>query len=195
MTPSLLSCHGLVAGYEAPLVGPVDLAVARGEAVGLAGPNGAGKSTLLAGIAGTATVFAGEIRRAPGMRLVVQTQHLPPLKGLPLSGRDLLRLTGASPAGLPPWLVDRVDQRLDRLSGGQRQYLALWAVLAAPADVVILDEPTNNLDPQGADHLAEALCQQVSGGLGAIVVSHDGEFLARVCQRIHHLPPLPSPLS
>jgi ATPase subunit of ABC transporter with duplicated ATPase domains len=183
----LLRAQGLVAGWQQPATRALDLAIAAGEVVGLTGPNGVGKSTVLAAIAGRATVFAGRLERAPGLRLGLQTQDVPPVVGLPISGRELLALTGATPAGLPPWLAERLDTRLDRLSGGQRHYLTLWAVLQAPADLVLLDEPTNNLDQAGVAHLTAHLCERAENGSGLLVVSHDAAFVEAVCDRVIEL--------
>lgn len=180
----LLRLEALVAGWDKPASRPLDLVVSAGEVVGLTGPNGVGKSTALAAIAGRARVYSGKIEKRPGLRLALQTQEVPPVVGLPLSGRELLALTGALPEGLPPWLEGRLDQRLDRLSGGQRHFLALWAVLQAPADLVLLDEPTNNLDAAGVSHLAEHLRERATGGAGMIVVSHDAAFVAAACDRV-----------
>jgi ATPase subunit of ABC transporter with duplicated ATPase domains len=180
----LLRIEHLVAGWQRPATQPVDLTLAAGEIVGLTGPNGVGKSTLLAALAGRATVFSGRLERQPGLRLALQTQDIPPVDGLPLAGRELLALTGASPAGLPPWLAERIDSRLDRLSGGQRHYLALWAILQAPADLVLLDEPTNNLDAAGVAHLTAHLRERAEAGAGVIVVSHDAAFVEAVCDRV-----------
>lgn len=179
----LLRAEGLVAGWQRPATPVLDLQVAAGEIVGLAGPNGVGKSTLLAAVAGRARVFAGRLTIAAGVHLALQTQEVPPVDGLPLSGRELLALTGATAAGLPSWLAEFLDERLDRLSGGQRHYLALWAVLAAPAELILLDEPTNNLDAAGVGHLGQMLQQRAAAGAGILVVSHDAEFVAGVCQR------------
>lgn len=179
----LLQAEALVAGWRQPATPAVDLQVAAGEIVGLAGPNGVGKSTLLAACAGRARVFAGRLTLASGVRLALQTQQLPPVEGLPLSGRELLALTGATAEGLPPWLGGRLDERLDRLSGGQRHYLALWAVLAAPAELILLDEPTNTLDAAGVAHLGQALQRRAAAGAGILVVSHDADFVATVCHR------------
>lgn len=184
MKDSLLHTEQLVAGWQQPATAPLDLDLIAGSILGLTGPNGVGKTTVLSALSGRAKCFSGEICLRPGLKLALQTQDVPPLSGLPLSGRELLALTTASADGLPPWLANRLDLRLDRLSGGQRHYLALWAILQAPADVVLLDEPTNNLDAAGVDHLALALRQRVARGGGIILVSHDDAFVCAVCDQV-----------
>ena len=181
---AMLRAEALVAGWTRPATPAVDLDLAAGEVVGLTGPNGVGKSTLLAAIAGKAKVFGGRLERSPGLRITLQTQDVPPVDGLPLSGRELLALTDAADDGLPPWLADSLDIRLDRLSGGQRHYLALWAILQAPGDLILLDEPTNNLDAAGVDHLTAHLHDRATAGAGIVVVSHDAAFVDAVCDRV-----------
>ncbi len=173
-----------MAGWQQPATAPLDLRLSSGQILGLTGPNGVGKSTILGALTGRAKIFSGEIDLRPNLRLALQAQDAPPVDGLPLSGKELLALTGASPEGLPPWLLERLDQRLDRLSGGQRHYLSLWAILQAPADVVLLDEPTNNLDAVGTEHLAIALRQRVAHGAAIILVSHDDAFVSTVCDQV-----------
>lgn len=103
--------------------------------------------------------------------------------------------TGAVPAGLPPWLERCLDRRLDRLSGGQRQYLALWAIVMAPADVLLLDEPTNNLDAAGLAHLSGVLRERAAAGAGILLVSHDAGFgVAGLGARSVELTPRPPSL-
>jgi ATPase subunit of ABC transporter with duplicated ATPase domains len=184
LSEPLIRARGLVAGWERPATAPLEFAVESGRILGLTGANGVGKTTLLSALAGRARVFSGVLERRPGLRLALQTQEVPPVEGVPLSGRELLALTGAAGVGLPPWLVGRLDDRLDRLSGGQRHYLTLWAVLQAPADLVLLDEPTNNLDAAGVDHLAGALRGLAGSGTGIVVVSHDHEFVEAVCDQV-----------
>jgi ATPase subunit of ABC transporter with duplicated ATPase domains len=180
----LIRAKALVAGWERPATAPLEFALESGRILGLTGANGVGKTTVLSALAGRARVFSGVLETRPGLRLALQTQDVPPVEGVPLSGRELLALTGAASDGLPPWLVGRLDERLDRLSGGQRHYLTLWAVLQAPADLVLLDEPTNNLDAAGVEHLASALRQLAGSGTGIVVVSHDHEFVEAVCDQV-----------
>ena len=184
MSELLIRASALVAGWERPATAPLEFAVESGRILGLTGANGVGKTTLLSVLAGRARVFSGVLETRPGLRLALQTQDVPPVEGVPLSGRELLALTGAASDGLPPWLVGRLDDRLDRLSGGQRHYLTLWAVLQAPADIVLLDEPTNNLDAAGVEHLASALRQLAGSGNGIVIVSHDHEFVEAVCDQV-----------
>ncbi|MDR1463134.1 MAG: ATP-binding cassette domain-containing protein [Azoarcus sp.] len=177
----LLQAAQLIAGWRRPAHRPVSFTLGRGEILALAGPNGAGKSTLLAVLAGSgARVFSGDIFRAPNLRIGFQTQYLPPVAGVPLSGAELLALTGASPEGLPEPLAVCARRRLDKLSGGQRQYLALWAILQAPADLLLLDEPGNHLDKAGLASLPSVLRARAAQGAGIVLVSHDAE-LARAC--------------
>ena len=184
MSELLIRAQALVAGWERPATAPLEFALESGRILGLTGANGVGKTTLLSALAGRARVFSGVLEIRPALRLALQTQDVPPVEGVPLSGRELLALTGAAGDGLPPWLVGRLDDRLDRLSGGQRHYLTLWAVLQAPADLVLLDEPTNNLDAAGVAHLASALRRLAGSGTGIVVVSHDHEFVEAVCDQV-----------
>jgi len=184
LSAPLLRARALVAGWQGPATAPLDFVLENGRILGLTGPNGVGKTTILSALAGRARVFSGLLEMRPGLRLALQTQDVPPVAGVPLTGRELLELTAAPADGLPPWLGGRLDLRLDRLSGGQRHYLALWAILQAPADLVLLDEPTNNLDAAGVAHLVTALRERVASGGGVVLVSHDHDFVAQVCDQV-----------
>lgn len=185
MSAPLLRVEGLTAGWREPVVGPLSFTIDSGEVVGLWGPNGCGKSTLLHALADGARVFAGSVTRAPGLTLGYAEQRPQRLAQVPMTGRELLIFTGARrppPERLAAWL----DRRVDRLSGGQFQLLAVWAVLGGEADLVLLDEPTNNLDPAGEAILADLLAGQ-QGRRGALVVSHERGFLRRACSRVIEL--------
>jgi zinc transport system ATP-binding protein len=75
-----------------------------------------------------------------------------------------------------------VGKRLDRLSGGQLQFMQVWACLKAPVDVVLLDEPTNNVDPEGVEHLQIQIGAMKSTH-AILVVSHDRAFLDSISTR------------
>jgi len=178
----LLSVENLSAGYAKPVLGPLSFEVHRGDIISVRGPNGSGKSTLLNALVGGARIFSGAVRRGEGVRIAHQQQAALPLDNVPLSGKELLALTGAEVAGLPEWIARLIKRRLDRLSGGQRQFLQVWASLKAPVDVVLLDEPTNNVDPQGVQHLEGAL-RTMQPNRAVLLVSHDQNFLDRISTR------------
>lgn len=183
---ALLRIEGLRAGYTRPVVGPLSFEVGPGEVLGLWGANGTGKSTLLHAIAREARLFSGRIWRAPGLTLAYQEQQPVRLPAMPLKGTDLLRAAGADGTAVPKPLAPLLGRRIDRLSGGEYQLLSVWCALAGPADLVLLDEPTNNLDPRTESLLAEILGSQ-RDRRAVLLVSHEEGFLEATCARVLHL--------
>jgi len=179
----LLSYRDVVAGYAGPVVGPVSFDLREGDVLGLVGPNGCGKSTLIGALTGASRVFSGEVVRRPGATLAYQRQRPVRETDVPLRADELLRLTGAA-ASLPPEsLAPVLGTRVDRLSGGQFQLLTVWACLGGEASVVVLDEPTNNMDPAAVDALSDLL-HASRGDRGVVVVTHDARFLDRLSARV-----------
>lgn len=178
----LLGATDLVVGYATPVLGPLSFALPAGQTLGIGGANGCGKSTLLKALCGQARLFAGRLLRRPGLTLACQQQHPVRLAQMPLSVTDYLRLLHADRVPLPERLAALRRRRLDTLSGGQYQLLAVWACLASPADVVLLDEPTNNLDPDGVALLTGWL-QARRADRGLLLISHDADFMAAVCDQ------------
>lgn len=176
------------AGYDHPVVGPVSLCVAPGEVVALWGPNGCGKTTLLNTLGRGARLFSGTVWRRQDLSVAHQHQNPLPLHNVPLSGRELLALTRADADSLPGTVRPLLSRRLSRLSGGQLQFLQVWASLASPASLVLLDEPTNNVDPGGVALLEMALKAR-DPGRGFVIVSHDRRFVEAVATRIVELGP------
>jgi zinc transport system ATP-binding protein len=178
----LVAAHDLVVGYDRPVLGPVSFGVAAGEVVGIWGPNGVGKSTLLKGVAGTARIHAGRLDRSAELSLAYQGQQPVRLAEMPFRGREYLAYLDAQHAEPPARLAGWLDRRVDRLSGGQFQLLTVWACLASGADLVLLDEPSNNLDPQSMELLTDLL--RTPEGHGAVLlVSHEWAFLEAACDR------------
>jgi len=181
--PALLTVEALVAGYTTPVVGPVSFAVGRGEIVGLAGANGTGKTTLLNAVIGTARVFSGRVARDRAVEVAVLRQFPVRLPEMPLRGAEFLRIAGVR-GDVPEPLRPLTDRRIDRLSGGQYQLLQVWACLGSPAGLVMLDEPTNNMDPQTIGALGDLLIAARERDQGVLLISHDARLLARVSTRI-----------
>jgi zinc transport system ATP-binding protein len=188
MSEPYLVFREVVAGYSAPVVGPVSFAVGPGEVVALCGPNGSGKSTLLGALTGASRVFSGRIDRRDGVTVSLQRQLPARPEGIPLSGRELLRLTGADRENPPEPLAPLLPLRIDRLSGGQFQFLEVWACLGSGADLVILDEPTNNMAP-GTIRTLESLLKARTPERAVLLISHERAFVEAVSDRVVELAP------
>ena len=189
MSEAILDVDSLVAGYKEPVVGPVSFRLADGEIVGLAGPNGAGKSTILGAIIGKSRIFSGSVRRRPGIRVGIQGQAPVRLTEMPITGRDFLGITGADRHEVPASLQPLLSKRLDLLSGGQYQLMNVWACLGCSAELVLLDEPTNSMDPRATASLVEVLETSRESGRGVLVISHEHDFLEEVCTRLVEVRP------
>ncbi len=149
--------------------------------LGLGGSNGAGKSTLLRALTGTARVFDGRIERRPHLSIVHHQQRPERPPELPLMGREVLSLLGAESD--PPALIrPLLDRPIARMSGGQYQFLQAFACLNSGADLVLLDEPTNNLDGDAIEVLGQ-LISALPSHRAVILVSHEQAFLEAHCHR------------
>ncbi len=180
---SLLTLRDVVAGYTQPVIGPLSFSISPGQILGLGGPNGAGKSTILRAITGTARVFSGRVTRAEPLTLAHQWQRPEYPPELALLGRELYALLGADPALAPEILQPLLPLPLRRMSGGQFQLLQTLACLCSPAQLVLMDEPTNNLDGQALDALSEVM-HALSPSRSVLLVSHELSFLERHCSAL-----------
>jgi ATP-binding cassette subfamily F protein uup len=162
--------------------------IIRGDRIGLIGPNGAGKTTLLRLLLGEATPDAGEVRRGANVQVAYydqQREQLDPERTVFDTigeGNDTVTVDGRSRhvnAYLSDFLFPLVRARspVKALSGGERNRLLLARLFTRPANVLVLDEPTNDLDLETLE-LLEAQLVEWSGTL--LLVSHDRVFLDNV---------------
>lgn len=185
--PSLLQLERL----QRPAIGPVSLDVAAGECVCISGHSGAGKSQLLRAIADL-DPHDGEVRLSGNAAAAITPPEWRHQVGLlpPESSWWLPRVSDHFHAGasLPlseVGLDDAIlEQPVERLSSGEKQRLALLRLLANQPHVLLLDEPTANLDPENTRRVeAMIAAYRESRGAAVIWVSHDREQAARVCDR------------
>ena len=188
-TRKLLVARGLSKALGGrPLIRDLDLAIVRGTHVGLIGPNGSGKTTLLDLLAGTLAPDAGEIERAEGLRLVRFEQHrasldpdqslrralAPEGDAVVFQGRSIHVASWAKRFLFRP---EQLELPVGRLSGGEQARILIARLMREPADLLILDEPTNDLDIPTLEVLEDSLAE-FEGGL--VLVTHDRFMLERV---------------
>jgi ABC transport system ATP-binding/permease protein len=166
----------------------LDLIVSRGDRLGFIGPNGAGKTTLLGLILGTLAPDSGSVRLGTNVQVAYFDQMrevLDPEKTVAETispGADWVDLPGGR-KHVMSYLGDflfpprRANSKVSMLSGGERNRLLLARLFAKPANVLVLDEPTNDLDIESLE-LLEAALQDYAGTI--LLVSHDRAFLDNV---------------
>ncbi|MCQ8774423.1 ABC transporter ATP-binding protein [Streptomyces telluris] len=200
-----IATHALTKRYRGGqlAVDRLDLVVPRGSVFGFLGPNGSGKTTtirMLMGLieptSGVARVLGEEMPRA-GRRVLPRVGALiegPALYGF-LSGREnLVRYDAADPTADPRTRKARVDAALDRVglvaaagkkaraySLGMKQRLGLAAALLQPRELLVLDEPTNGLDPQGMREIRTLVRGLASEGTTVFLSSHLLDEIEQVC--------------
>jgi cobalt/nickel transport system ATP-binding protein len=181
----------------------VDLAIGAGERVALLGPNGAGKTTLILHLIGVLRANSGrvrvggieladdslsQIRRKMGLVFQDSDDQLfmPTVRQDVGFGPSNLGMKGDALSARVGWALravgeeDLVDRAPHHLSGGEKRRVAIATVLAVESEILVLDEPTSNLDPAGRRELVTLLT-----GLPAtqLVVTHDLPFALELCPR------------
>ncbi len=170
------------------IVAPFSLRVHRGDCIGLVGPNGAGKTTLLKLLTGQIAPDSGTVKMGTNLEIATLDQKREDLD-LDASlahyltdGRGENLLVDGQPKHVTGYMKDFLFQPeqartpIRNLSGGERARLMLARNLAKPSNLLILDEPTNDLDIETLDLLQEI----VAGYAGTVIlVSHDRDFLDR----------------
>ena len=207
MTQPLLEVDGLEAGYEmgSPIVRGVSLRILPGEIVAVLGPNGAGKSTLIKAIAGLVAKFGGHVRLGQrditgvpahelsrnGLAFVPQTENIFAL----MSIADNLRLASdvlprherrGQIDAMYALFPDLDRQRLllaGRLSGGQRQMLAVARALIAKPRLLMLDEASAGLSPKVVGQVFSKLIEIAASGIAILLVEQNTRAALAVATR------------
>jgi ABC-2 type transport system ATP-binding protein len=202
-----ISSHGLAKRYgRQQVVADLDLDVPRGACYGFIGPNGSGKTTtirMLLGLvrpdAGTCALLGEEMPAGAGRvlprvgALVEGPAFHPYLSGL----MNLLRLDAADATGDPSTARSRAGAALERVglmaaagkryraySLGMRQRLGIAAALLQPRDLLVLDEPTNGLDPQGTREVRHLVAELAAEGITIFVSSHLLSEVEQLCDHV-----------
>ncbi|MCC5968987.1 MAG: amidase [Pararhodobacter sp.] len=203
-----LEVSSIVGGYgRVPVVHGVDLTVAAGEVVGILGHNGMGKSTLLKLIMGMLPATSGRVRfrgadvtgDPPHRRAALGLGYVPQGRGIfpQLSVRDNLRFAWQDHGGADetaaleqalndfPRLRTLIDREGGALSGGEQQLLALARCLMGAPDLLLLDEPTEGIQPSIIDEIAETLSRlRHAQGLSILLVEQNFDFIADLSDRV-----------
>jgi ATP-binding cassette subfamily F protein uup len=192
-TKRLWSGEGLrIALDGTTILDGLDLLLAPGIRLGLLGPNGSGKTTLLRTIVGEIAPAAGTIQRAEPLRVAYFPQNREALdpaltlkRALAPAGDSVVyrdrEIQVASWAKRFLFHPGQLQTPVSRLSGGERARIVLARMMLQPADLLVLDEPTNDLDIPALEVLEEALLE-FPGAL--VLVSHDRHLVDRVSTRV-----------
>ncbi|RYB05671.1 ABC-F family ATP-binding cassette domain-containing protein [Lichenibacterium ramalinae] len=190
----VVEAEGVSKSYgDRPIVRDLSTRVLRGDRLGIVGPNGAGKTTLLNLLTGRDEPDTGTVKLGANVQLATLDQARSSLKpdttladALTGGGSDQVIVNGVSKhviGYMKEFLFGPEQARtpLSRLSGGERGRLMLARALALPSNLLVLDEPTNDLDLETLDLLQDLLAEYPGT---VVVVSHDRDFLDRVATSV-----------
>ncbi|TQX88537.1 MULTISPECIES: ABC-F family ATP-binding cassette domain-containing protein [Rhizobium] len=173
---------------ERTIVAPFSIRVHRGDCIGLVGPNGAGKTTLLKMLTGQLKPDSGKLKLGTNLEIATLDQKredLDPEETLAhylTDGRGESLIVNGEQRHVTGYMKDflfapeQVRTPIRKLSGGERARLMLARILSRPTNLLILDEPTNDLDIETLDLLQETVASFAGT---VILVSHDRDFLDR----------------
>ena len=176
--------------YEGrPIVSDFSIRIQRGDRLGIVGPNGSGKTTLINMLTGVLPPETGSVKLGSTLALATLTQHRDSLDpdvtvkdALTGGGGDNVLVNGVSKHVVGymkdfMFLPEQARTPLGKLSGGERGRLMLAQALARPSNLLVLDEPTNDLDMETLDVLEDMLTDYPGT---VLLISHDRDFLDRL---------------
>lgn len=196
-SPLVFELRGVRLRYgEQAVLDGVDLDVQRGDFLAVVGPNGSGKTTLLRAMLGTLAPAGGACTRRGRVGYAPQRGALDPV--FPFTAREVVAmgLLGGPRRGRAEeaaavtraleacGLLRKGDAAFRDLSGGQRQRALVARALVAEPDVLVLDEPTNDLDLKGEHEVMELVRELHAAGRTVVFVSHMLHVVARYARRI-----------
>ena len=210
MSDTVLNVQSLTAGYVPglPILKDVNMCLGRGEIVAVIGPNGAGKSTLIKAIAGLVLVEEGTImlgaRNLVGIRpdemAIFGIAYVPQTNNIfrTLTIRQNLMLAAKRSDGLVDDLIERMftlfeilrGKQMDKggkLSGGQRQMLAIAMALVAEPKLILMDEPTAGLAPMVAEEILSLVQDIAEKGVSVIFVEQNVKAALSISNRTYVL--------
>jgi polar amino acid transport system ATP-binding protein len=209
-----LELVGLSAAYDkTPVLNGIDLAVMRGDVIGLIGPSGSGKSTILRVLMGLTPLTAGTVRldgsvidygRAAQLRnlrdriaIVFQQynlfQNMTALENVTIAPLKIKKRPKAEVEAEARALLakvglgDKMDRYPDELSGGQQQRVAIARALALKPEILLLDEVTAALDPELVSEVLDSIRVLAREGMTMLIVSHEMGFIREVASRVAFL--------
>jgi len=195
----ILSIQGLSKSYKSiQAIRNLNLLINVGQAYGILGPNGSGKTTTLSIITGIIRQDSGSFRwfgadpAAHQRKLIgslIESPHFYPYLNLERNLKIICDIKGTSYEDIPrvleiSRLAERRRSRFSTLSLGMKQRLGIAAALLGDPQVLVLDEPTNGLDPEGIAEVREIVIQQVGSGKTLILASHILHEVEKICGHV-----------
>jgi len=195
----ILSIHGLSKNYRnVQAIKDLNLVIEEGQAYGILGPNGSGKTTTLSIITGILRQNSGFYRwfgedPYPAQRKkigsLIETPHFYPYLSLVNNLKIICDINLSEYSDIDrvlkvTKLYDRRKSKFSTLSLGMKQRLGIAAALLGDTKVLVLDEPTNGLDPEGIAEVRELVIQQVEKGKTLILASHILNEVEKICSHV-----------
>ncbi len=186
----MIEADGIGKSYgDRAIVADFSIRIQRGDRIGIVGPNGSGKTTLINMLTGVLAPDTGAVRLGTNLSVATLDQHRDSLDpdvtvadALTGGGGDTVMVNG-TPKHVIGYMKDflfaseQARTPLGKLSGGERGRLMLAQVLAKPSNLLVLDEPTNDLDMETLDVLEDMLADYPGT---VLLISHDRDFLDRL---------------
>ncbi|MCF8226648.1 MAG: ABC transporter ATP-binding protein [Bacteroidales bacterium] len=196
---TILKIHQLSKSYRTiKAINKLDIAIQSGQSYGLLGPNGSGKTTTLSIITGILrqdsgsflwfdkTPYAGQRKKIGSL---IESPHFYPYLSLEKNLRIICRIKNSGCDDIErvlteTKLIHRKNSKFRTLSLGMKQRLGIAAALLGDPEVLVLDEPTNGLDPEGIAEVRETVMEQVKKGKTLILASHILSEVEKICDHV-----------